>query len=136
MSTEDFGSKYTVQYRMTWHITSFTHSYEVVGRWGGLCLHITDLKGLISGGPDHSAGLEIHSRQPFGYQKDDAPSQPECWLIKQPCWHDGNSLYAEEHWLPLHLSHKPDEVLAMLCREADERFAEFSGATETAEATA
>jgi hypothetical protein len=32
---------------------------------------------------------------------DRAPSHKDCWLIGGQCWHDGTSLYAEEHVWPV-----------------------------------
>jgi hypothetical protein len=98
----------------TWH-----HSYELIGAKGGLNLHVS--------GPHHydnmdnwSAGLETHSRTPL--YGDTAPSHDLCWLLQCPCWHDGTSMYAQEHYLPMVLAGDHERVFRELVRYADDRW--------------
>lgn len=49
--------------------------------------------------PEWIGGIECHwAKCPdnTGWFNPDEPSQPECWLLKAPCWHDGSSLYFNE----------------------------------------
>ena len=69
------------------------HSYEVVGRDGGVQLHITER------GAEAYGGLEFHYAQCPSWV-DSPPNHAPCWLIGGPCWHDGTSLYVEEVLLP------------------------------------
>ena len=75
------------------------HTWICIGGQGALHLHIS--------GPHHyedrdnwSAGLEIHRRQPWPSSLHDAPTHDECWVLKGPCWQDGTTQYAMEHFLP------------------------------------
>jgi len=74
------------------------HVWSVVGARGGIHLHITDLG--ETNDPRYSAGLEVHSRTPFPYDPDAAPSFDQCWLLKAPCWSTGTSQYAQEAYVP------------------------------------
>lgn len=95
----------TLDCEYTYSSTSFSkeHVWTCVGGRGALHLHISD-RG--DGRPEterYSAGLELHSRTPFPGCDHDAPNHADCWLLKQPCWHDGTSLWARTHWLPIWL---------------------------------
>lgn len=46
------------------------------------------------------AGVETHWASPPDYMKDDKPSHEHCDILGAPCWHDGTSLWASEHWMP------------------------------------
>ncbi len=103
---------YRYQYCLRLFAGNWNHSYEVIGRWGALNFHVTDLgedyaKKFSS--DQYSAGLECHYRTPPSYMADQPPSQDYCWLLKQPCWHDGTSLYALEVLMPFFdpQNHKP-----------------------------
>lgn len=48
--------------------------------------------------PEPSAGLEFHHREPI--TPGDPPNQLQCHLTGGWCWHDGTSLYAQEHVWP------------------------------------
>lgn len=118
--------RYRVRYVWSHRFGHPHHSYEVVGRHGGLHLHISDLgdEHAKKYGERYSAGLESHWREPPGYMADQPPSQDECWLLKQPCWHDGTSLYAQERYVPMFVGGlSPEAMLRALCAEADKRFA-------------
>jgi hypothetical protein len=76
------------------------HSYEIVGGLGGAHLHFSGPHKIGEREERWSAGLELHSRAPLD---EGPPSHDRCWLLECPCWHDGTSLYAEEHFLPMFL---------------------------------
>lgn len=116
----DLPRTYRYQYRLSLRYGSWAHSYELVGRHGALHLHINDM------GEKHadrySAGLEIHYRSPPEYMDDKPPTHDECWLMKCPCWHDGTTLYAETHFLPMFDGVNHERLFLALATEADERF--------------
>ena len=120
----DLPRKYRYKYTLTEQFGHWRHSYELVGRWGGLHFHVTDMG---ANNPHvyerYSAGLECHWREPPSYMADAPPSHDDCWLLKQPCWHDGTSLYARETILPLFDGQSHERMFLFLAGEADERFA-------------
>ena len=94
---------------------SVTTSFDIIGDVGALSLNINE----YDPGKEPSAGLETHSRYSLGC----APSHDQCHVLGgAPCWHDGTSLYASEHWLPMFKHVSDEEMLRLLCREADEQF--------------
>lgn len=116
--------KYKSKY--TYDITSIApvHTWSVVGARGGIHLHITDYsasenKDLRDIG--RSGGLECHWRNPPDYMKDQAPSHDHCWLLRQPCWHDGSSSVVSDFWIPFWLSapHDHERMLRVLEGELD-----------------
>ena len=115
------------EHKYTWMkpFGSVRHSWELIGRWGGIHFHVS----LTPNFPP-SCGLEVHNRQPAAYQNDDPPSQQQCWLLKCPCWHDGTSLYASETiWPiiePMLRDGDHESIFRFLEREADSRFEEFA----------
>ena len=99
----------------TWRV-----SYELVGEHGGAVLNVS--------GPHHydgrnnwSAGLEFHWRLPPDYMRGQPPSDDKCYLLKCPCWHDGTSLYAQEHYLPMVLRGDHASVFRRMADDAAER---------------
>jgi hypothetical protein len=94
---------------------SLVTSFIVIGDVGALSLNISE----YDTEREPSAGLETHSRYSLGC----APSHDRCHVLGgAPCWHDGTSLYANEHWLPM-FGHISDEHMLMrLCNEADRQF--------------
>jgi len=47
--------------------------------------------------------VETHQRTPMSYSSFKvAPDHPDCVVLGGPCWHDGTSLWAHEHWIPLY----------------------------------
>lgn len=107
-------------HKYTWAkpFMSVRHQWELVGPDGGLHFHVS-----LTPGYDPSCGLEIHKTSK---QRDEAPSQINCWLVGGPCWHDGTSLYASEHLWPLIQAYlrtgDHDMIFSILEREADDRF--------------
>ncbi|MCB9910500.1 MAG: hypothetical protein H6829_09575 [Planctomycetes bacterium] len=70
-----------------------SHHWSLLGPAGGVEFHANALKGLTS------CGLEIHASR-SGRRNDRAPDHLECYLTKEPCWHEGTSLYATETLWP------------------------------------
>lgn len=66
-------------------------------------------------------GVEAHRRDPSEYQ-DDRSKHDDCPLLDgAPCWHDGTSLWASEHWIPLYQQCGEEWVWA----ELEARYQEF-----------
>jgi hypothetical protein len=87
-------------------------------------LHIDDMgedHGLKYG-DRYSGGIEIHYRVPPDYMRDQAP-MAKCWLLGGPCWHDGSSLQATEHWIPMWLvdPHNHERIFGELQTELMDR---------------
>jgi hypothetical protein len=108
-------SEYKCRVERTFHQWgSVTTSFIVVGDVGGLSLNIRE-----STAGERSAGLETHSRYSLG----SAPDHDRCHVLGgAPCWHDGTSLYAQEHWLPMFGNISDEQMLHHLCKEADRQF--------------
>lgn len=118
MDASDLPRQYRYQYRLNLGSGSRTHSYELIGKYGGVQLRITEYR---VGAP--CGDIEIHYRNP---RQDDhrPPTHDACWLIKAPCWHDGSTLWTTT-WVPLWEDaggeHAP--VFQALANAADEKFA-------------
>jgi hypothetical protein len=106
--------KYTWQKRFG----SVRHQWQLIGPDGGIHFHAS-----LDDKYPPSCGLEIHYLKKQG---DDAPSQVPCWLLHAPCWHDGTSLYANDHLWPMIEGYlrgaEHDQIFRILEREADSRF--------------
>lgn len=118
-------SKYVCEYKYQNRFNNQQHTWTCIGRHGALHLHITNYKsaGEVQG------GLEIHCRTPPDHMRDDAPSHEKCWLLGQPCWHDGTSLYVSETVIPYWLSdpHNHDRMFEFLQHELRERTQQEDG---------
>lgn len=127
MSKIELPRTYTYNYRFYQRPGGYwAHSYDLVGRWGGVNFHVTDFGKDNPDFPDrYSAGLEYHFRQPPSYMADLPPSHDECWLLKAPCWHDGTSLYAQEKLLPLFDGQNHLALFLRLASDADDQFDQF-----------
>jgi hypothetical protein len=119
-----FQANYRCKYEYEYRFGHPQHTWSVVGACGGLHLHIMDYGADAKYGEQFQGGIEIHYRQPPDYMCDQAPSHDECWLLKQPCWHDGSSLQVSEYWIPLWRVDPTNHVrmFEMLCGRADESF--------------
>ena len=57
-----------------------------------------------SGAPEISGpiygGVEYHHASPPDYMADRPATNNPCHFLGKPCWHDGTSLWASEHWIP------------------------------------
>jgi len=69
-------------------------SFAVVGPAGAVEFRLMTRDGPL--GPVSPMGFEMHARAPL-----DGGNHSNCWLIEGPCCHDGTSLWAIEHWMPL-----------------------------------
>ncbi len=93
--------KYRCEYRYSKQFGNQHHLWICIGARGAVHLSIT----VYHDSKDKDAGLEFHSRTATS---DEAPNHDLCWLLKAPCWHDGISLYASEHFLPIWQNHPHD----------------------------
>jgi len=113
------------KYTWTKPFGSVRHQWELVGPEGALHFHVT-----LSDSFGPSCGLEYHHtdtyRQRTGYRRGEAPDHIDCPMTGGRCWHDGTSLYANEHVWPLveHYlrSGEHEAIFRILEGEADERF--------------
>lgn len=91
--------KYRKEYKMNFPYGDKPHhTWSIIGAHGAKHLHISSY-----GKDDNvnfSGGLETHWRNPPEYMAEDAPSQDKCWLLGQPCWHDGTSSYVSDKIIP------------------------------------
>lgn len=120
-------ARYHTEYRYSIEFGNPRHNWIVVGARMGVQLHITDLtKREATADIGYSAGLEFHYRTPPEHMRDDAPSHKDCWVIGGPCWHDGTSLYAAEHWVPRWelAPHDHDGMFSALIKELERREAD------------
>lgn len=80
---------------------SISHQWSLVGPKGGLSFNVTIAQ--KEGQWPTTAGLEIHYARGHvpEYLVHQAPSHKRCWLLGEPCWHDGTSLYATETLWPI-----------------------------------
>ena len=114
-------SRKFAHHKYTWEqpFGSPRHMWQLVGPAGAIHFTASLTKGY---GP--SCGLEIHRRAPQSV--DEAPSQTKCWLLGCACWHDGTSLYAEEHLWPIIESYlrtsDHETIFRLLEQEYDSRF--------------
>lgn len=86
--------------KYTWEhpFSSTRHSWSLVGPIGGVSLHVSIMDDDAKF-PDPTCGLEFHHSHRAGEiypVNQEAPHHTPCWLIGEPCWHDGTSLYASE----------------------------------------
>lgn len=124
--------KYRKEYKMNWPYGGNKphHTWSIIGRHGAKHLDISgyELNGILN----FSGGLETHWRNPPEYMANDAPSQDKCWLLGQPCWHDGTSSYVSDYIIPMieHslrsdaglTSYDHDRIFTLLEREMVETF--------------
>lgn len=110
------------RYRMEAHFQfgTWKYSYEIIGEHGGAHLHVAGPH-VYDGGQHWTAGLELHSRKPL---YSGPPSHDKCWLIKCPCWHDGISSYAQDHFLPMHFAEDHGRIFREMTEWADSQFAD------------
>jgi len=107
--------KYRSKYEYT-NEFSKRHVWTVIGRHGAIHLHISEVS-MGSDKPDSiSGGVEYHYRVPPEYMSDDAPSHDRCSILQGPCWHDGTSSWATDHWIPLWQAapHEHDRMFELL----------------------
>jgi hypothetical protein len=109
-----FRKKYT----LIWPYGKPIHTWEIECADGGLHVHITE------GEPDWYGGIEVHYRTAPDYMKHSAPSHHDCPVLGGICWHDGSSLQAREHWIPMWQGCGGDHdfMFRMIDAELRERF--------------
>jgi hypothetical protein len=85
----------------------YERRWIVVGERGAVdfhCSHLSVAKRIAESTgmlPWRSGGVEYHHRTPPDYMSDKDASHELCWILGGKCWHDGSSLWASEHWIPL-----------------------------------
>ena len=86
-------------YETRWILTGPT------GRGGFHCTNLAILAWMREETemPDlwRSGGVEYHHRAAPDYMAGEDATHEHCWILGGPCWHDGTSLWASEHWIPL-----------------------------------
>jgi len=90
-----FRNKYTYEIQFGKPL----HMWTSVTQLGGMHLHIRD-GGENAKYERYTGGIEMHYRSPPAYKEGEPPSHDDCFLLHQPCWHDGSSLQASEFWIP------------------------------------
>lgn len=114
-------------HKYTWEkpFGSERHLWQFVGPQGGVHFTANIVKDY---GP--SCGLEFHHAASTGYRCDEAPDDPKCWLLGQPCRHDGTSLYATETIWPMIepclRAGNHEAVFTLLEAEYEDRFRQFA----------
>lgn len=96
------------------------HQWSLIGPAGGIHFHAS-----VSEKYGPSCGLEFHHVRGHPDYVGQAPSQSPCWLLGEPCWHDGTSLYANELWPNIEYylrDGRHGEVFRLLEREYEKRF--------------
>ena len=107
------NDKYRHEYRLVPRFGNWDHTYIVETAHGAVQLRMTDY------GEDRSehfverfsGGVEFHWRLAPSWAKDKAPDHPQCHILHAPCWHDGTSLYASEHYAPMLESGASHEII-------------------------
>ena len=112
--------KYECEYKYTNRFYP-EHMWKVVSARMGIHLHITDL-GEKNTAMRYSGGIECHWRSPPDHMKDEVPHK-NCWVLGGVCWHDGSSMQATEHWIPLWLlaPNDHDEMFRLLQNALEEQ---------------
>lgn len=76
--------------------------WVVVGELGAIDFHCSHAHLEVSQRFGVTGGVEYHYRHPTEYMGDDYSCTHEhCWMLSGKCWHDGTSLWASEHWIPM-----------------------------------
>lgn len=76
--------------------SAWWHHYVVTGERGAVEFQYCIIKDF-----GHTAGLEVHWVKPPSFMDASKPSHENCPWLGKPCWHDGTSTYAQEHYVPL-----------------------------------
>lgn len=96
--------KFHHEYRLTQEWYDYRrHLWFVSSAQGAVHLHITELNrnsNEYAEEDQYSAGLEIHHRNPPPHMNNRPPSRNTCFILGGPCWHEGQSSYAQETLLP------------------------------------
>lgn len=87
------------EYKWSHPYNNTRHQWSLLGPVGGVSFHVNimDDRERFS---EPTCGLEFHhSSRAEGHDyliDGQAPHHSPCWLLGEPCWHDGTSLYASE----------------------------------------
>jgi hypothetical protein len=74
----------------------------VVGEHGAIDFHCSHADSEFACKYGRTGGIEYHHRAPASYMRSDYSCvHDHCWILDGKCWHDGTSLWASEHWIPL-----------------------------------
>ena len=91
------------KYEWSHPFSSTRHQWSFRGPVGGVSFSVSIMDD-DERFPEPTCGLEFHhsSRAEAGAYLIDgnAPHHSPCWLLGEPCWHDGTSLYAGESVWP------------------------------------
>lgn len=92
------------KYEWSQPFTSTSHQWSFRGPLGGVSFSASLMPADSPYNSGPSCGLEFHhsarAAHINGAVTSEAPSHAPCWLLGEPCWHDGTSLYASEHCWP------------------------------------
>ena len=74
----------------------------VVGKLGAVDFHCSHDDSDLARKYGRSGGVEFHYRAPTDWMRQDySCTHDRCWILGGKCWHDGTSLWASEHWIPM-----------------------------------
>lgn len=87
------------QYQVIQRGDNPTHQWSLKNKHGGI--HISCSVSEFEGRKEWIGGIECHwpkdaKNFPEYYNKEQ-PHHEHCWLLGEPCWHDGSSLYFSEN---------------------------------------
>lgn len=115
----DLPRQYRYRYTAGLFVGTWRHMFIAIGAHGAVHFHTAchhyDNK------DNWSSGLEFHWRVPPPGMQNQPPSHDQCEILKCPCWHDGTSLYADEHYLPMFIRGDAGAIFRSLASDADER---------------
>lgn len=99
----ELNNDYNYRYSLTSRFGGWHHRYIIETAHGALELQITEYPdGLGTSTLEESGGVESHFRSPPDYMAERPPSHHKCDALGgNPCWHDGSSTWAVEHFIPL-----------------------------------
>ena len=78
---------------------SVSHAWYVVGPLGAVHCHVSVPRPSKDHSFGPSGGIECHWNH-YRDEFDRAPDHLECGVTKRPCWHDGSSMYVNDHIVP------------------------------------
>ena len=107
-------------YKWSKPFSAVYHNWELRSVHGGIQFHVT------MSSESTSCGLEMHSVYPIG---DRAPDHINCPITGGRCWHDGASMYANDHLWPLIEPYLKDgfhETIFRILEEEAEKLAEYA----------
>lgn len=112
--------RFTLKYELSHPLSNWQHQYTLVCRNGGVQLWIRENRSKHDDRQFYG-GLEIHYNTPPDYMAHKVASRQRCWLTELPCWHDGTSLYVDEHVIPIFEPGRHGPMFGELIRAAKDR---------------